>query len=78
MLVRWVAAGAPKGDPKDLPPTPVYPDGWAMGKPDVVFEMLEEYTVPAEGVIEYQVLLHSDELHRSEVDSGDRAPARKP
>ena len=54
VLVRWVAAGAPKGDPKDLPPTPVYPDGWAMGKPDVVFEMLEEYTVPAEGVIEYE------------------------
>ncbi len=65
VLVRWAAAGAPKGDPKDLPPAPVYPDGWAMGKPDVVFEMQEEYTVPADGVIEYQVLLHSDELHRS-------------
>ena len=78
VLVRWAAAGAPKGDPKDLPPTPVYPDGWAMGKPDVVFEMQEEYTVPADGVIEYQVLLHSDELYRSEVDSGDRAATRKP
>ena len=54
VLVRWVATGAPKGDPKDLPPTPVYPDGWAMGKPDVVFEMQEEYSVPAEGVIEYR------------------------
>ena len=53
-LVRWAAAGAPKGDPKDLPPTPVYPDGWAMGKPDVVFEMQEEYAVPADGVIEYE------------------------
>ena len=78
VLLRWVAAGAPKGDSKDMPPTPVYPDGWAMGKPDVVFEMQEEYSVPADGVIEYQVLLHSDELHRSEVDSGDRAEARKP
>ena len=46
--------GAPKGDPKDMPPAPIYPDGWAMGKPDVVFEMQEEYKVPAEGVIEYQ------------------------
>jgi hypothetical protein len=54
VLLRWVAAGAPKGDSKDLPPTPVYPDGWAMGKPDVVFEMLEEYSVPADGVIEYE------------------------
>jgi mono/diheme cytochrome c family protein len=54
VLVRWAAAGAPKGDPKDLPPTPVYPDGWAMGKPDVVFEMQQEYAVPADGVIEYE------------------------
>jgi hypothetical protein len=54
VLVRWAAGGAPEGDPKDLPPTPVYPDGWAMGKPDVVFEMQEEYSVPAEGVIEYE------------------------
>ena len=54
VLLRWVAAGAPKGDPNDMPPTPVYPDGWAMGKPDVVFEMQEDYTVPAEGVIEDQ------------------------
>ena len=54
VLLRWVAAGAPKGDSKDMPPTPVYPDGWAMGKPDVVFEMQEEYSVPADGVIEYE------------------------
>ena len=54
VLVRWAAAGAPKGDPEDLPPTPVYPDGWAMGKPDLVFEMQEEYSVPADGVIEYE------------------------
>ena len=45
---------APKGDPKDLPPTPVYPEGWAIGKPDVVFEMKEDYAVPADGTIEYE------------------------
>ena len=54
VLVAWANTGAQKGDPKDLPPMPVYPDGWAMGKPDVVLEMHETYTVPADGVIEYE------------------------
>jgi hypothetical protein len=54
VLIRWAATGAQRGDPKDMPPAPVYPDGWAMGTPDVVFEMQESYTVPAEGVIEYE------------------------
>ena len=53
-LLAWANTGAAKGDPKDLPATPVYPEGWAIGKPDVVFEMEEDYAVPAEGVIEYE------------------------
>jgi hypothetical protein len=53
-LLRWVANGAPEGNPADLPPAPSYPDGWAIGQPDVVFEMDEAYTVPAEGTIEYE------------------------
>ncbi len=67
-----------KGDAKDMPPTPTYPDGWAIGKPDVVFEMQEEYKVPAEGTIEYRVLLHPDELQGTEMDSGDRAAPGQP
>jgi mono/diheme cytochrome c family protein len=54
VLVQWANNGAPQGDEKDLPPAPTYPEGWAMGTPDVVFEMEEAYTVPAEGVIEYE------------------------
>jgi hypothetical protein len=53
-LLQWVANGSPRGDAKDLPPTPAYPEGWSIGTPDVVFEMQEDYTVPAEGVIEYE------------------------
>ena len=53
-LIAWANGGAPKGDPKDMPRTPVYTDGWMIGKPDVVFEMAESYKVPAEGVIEYE------------------------
>ena len=53
-IFRWVANGAPKGDPKDMPPAPEYPKGWSIGTPDVVFEMPEEYHVPADDVVQYQ------------------------
>jgi hypothetical protein len=53
-ILRWVANGAPKGDPKDLPPAPHYPQGWSIGTPDVVLEMQEDYKVPADGVIAYE------------------------
>jgi mono/diheme cytochrome c family protein len=52
-IVAWVSAGAPKGDDKDLPPLPKFTEGWTIGKPDVVLEMKEEYTVPAEGTVPY-------------------------
>ena len=51
---RWVAAGAPQGDPGVAPAAPVFADGWRIGKPDAVFEMQESYTVPAKGKIEYE------------------------
>ncbi|HEU4938106.1 MAG TPA: cytochrome c [Vicinamibacterales bacterium] len=53
-IFRWVANGAPKGDPKDMPPTPQYPNGWSIGAPDVVFEMTEDYRVPADDVVQYE------------------------
>jgi hypothetical protein len=52
-IVQWVSAGAPEGNPADLPPQPTYPEGWAIGSPDAVFSMLEDYPIPAEGAIAY-------------------------
>jgi hypothetical protein len=52
-ISNWVVAGAPKGDDKDLPPVPKFTEGWTIGKPDVVIEMPEEYTVPADGTVPY-------------------------
>jgi mono/diheme cytochrome c family protein len=52
-VIAWVNAGAPKGDDKDMPPAPKFSDGWTIGKPDVVLEMPEEYTVPADGTVPY-------------------------
>jgi hypothetical protein len=53
-LVDWLDHGMPKGDDKDLPPARDYADGWVIGKPDVIFEMPAEQTVPASGVVPYQ------------------------
>ena len=53
-IFRWVANGAPKGDPKDMPGTPEYPKGWTIGTPDAVFEMQEDYKVPADDVVQYE------------------------
>ena len=33
---RWVEAGAPEGDPDDLPKVPTWPAGWELGQPDLV------------------------------------------
>jgi hypothetical protein len=48
-IKTWVDRGCAEGDAKDLPPVPVFNDGWAFGEPDLVLRMPEAYTVPAEG-----------------------------
>ncbi|WP_240911017.1 redoxin domain-containing protein [Paludisphaera soli] len=52
-LLAWIDQGAPLGDPKDVPAPKTFPEGWSIGEPDVVFEIPETYTVPAQGVLEY-------------------------
>ena len=53
-IVRWVDAGAPQGDPKDMPPPKEFPnyDGWQLakqfGQPDLVLQSAD-YTMPAHG-----------------------------
>jgi len=54
MISRWVDAGAPMGDPKDMPAAKQWPkdDGWQLskqfGQPDFVLKS-EDYTMPAKG-----------------------------
>jgi hypothetical protein len=38
-IQRWVAAGAPAGDPKDRPPLPALASEWTGGTPDLVVSM---------------------------------------
>ena len=54
VITRWVAAGAPQGDPNNLPPKPTYAEGWTIGQPDAVLTMSTDYAVPATGEVEYQ------------------------
>ena len=44
-IEAWVAAGAPEGNPRALPPAPVFVDGWKQGKPDIVIDIGEDFKV---------------------------------
>jgi len=49
-IVAWVDAGAPKGDPADMPPPRAFDDSdrWHIGKPDLIVSMPKEFTVKPE------------------------------
>lgn len=54
LIYEWVRNGAPEGDPARLPPPMDFPEGWEI-EPSHVFYMSDEpFTVPAEGVVDYQ------------------------
>ena len=56
-LLRWVQAGAPRGDGPDplADPLPPPPD-WSLGQPDVVLKLPTVQHIPATGVLEYRYL----------------------
>ena len=49
LIRRWVEAGAPEGDQRDLPPMPDWPQGWQLGEPDLIITMPDSYRLPATG-----------------------------
>ncbi len=55
-IFDWVAAGAPEGDPRELPPPRQFVSGWQLPqKPDLIVPMRQQpYEVPAEGVVQYE------------------------
>src|SRR5690348_3752284 len=50
-IVKWVDAGAPKGDSKDLPASLKVDDStqWRMGQPDIIVTLPKDRIVPAKG-----------------------------
>lgn len=47
LIERWIADGAPEGDPRDLPAPRKFSTGWTLGNPGAVLAMEEPFTVPA-------------------------------
>jgi len=55
VLAQWAAAGAPEGDPRDLPEPPKFADGWMIPEPDeVIYMSPHPCEVPATGILPYQ------------------------
>lgn len=53
-ISAWADGGAPEGKAKDAPPPREFTTGWNIGTPDKVYEMPNAFSVPAEGVLDYQ------------------------
>ena len=51
-LSAWVTGSKLEGNPADLPPVPVFNDGWKIGKPDVVIA-IPEHKLDSTGPDEY-------------------------
>jgi mono/diheme cytochrome c family protein len=72
----WVRTGAKEGDPKDLPPAPVFQSGWHI-KPDVVLT-IPEFLVSGSTMDDYEYIYvptHFTEdrwIQSAEVLPGDR------
>ena len=55
LLRAWVEAGAPEGNPADLPAPPQFVDGWRLPRVDQVVYMSDaSFSVPAEGAVSYK------------------------
>jgi len=62
LILDWVAAGAPEGDPSQLPLPVQFTVGWRIPTPDLVLEMPTEHELPAEGEVPYQYYVMDPKL----------------
>lgn len=53
-IESWVASGAQPGDLSKLPPPSAIRDEWMLGEPDIIIDLEEAYTLPAEGLDVYR------------------------
>lgn len=49
LILNWIDNGCLEGNAIDLPKAPIFPDGWRLGKPDLVVKMQQPFSVPASG-----------------------------
>jgi len=53
LIQKWVEQGAVEGDARDLPATPAFPDGWRLGKPDMVLQAEKPFVLSPQGTDTY-------------------------
>ncbi len=76
VLSAWAEAGAPQGDPKDLPPPARFAEGWKLGPPDLILESPDTFNVPASGPDIYQCFVLPTNFARDTyIEAVDYAPA---
>jgi hypothetical protein len=64
VLTAWAEAGAPRGEPEHMPSPARFPEGWALGEPDLVLETAEDFKVPASGPDVYRCFVIPTNLPR--------------
>ena len=79
LICTWVDHGCPQGDLADLPAPRIWTDGWQIAKPHQIVRMEKPFTVPAEGVVDYQNVVvdpgwtEDKWIQAAEVRPGNRA-----
>lgn len=79
LIYAWVDHGCPQGDLADLPAPRSWKDGWQIAEPHQIVRMEKPFTVPAEGVVDYQNVLvdpgwtEDKWIQAAEVRPGNRA-----
>lgn len=48
LIVNWVEGGAPKGEDKDVPASPLFSNDWQLGKPDLILKTENGTTIAAD------------------------------
>ena len=70
LIGAWAEAGAPEGDPADLPPQRKFSSGWKLGEPDLVLKMPEPFAVGAEGRDSFRCFVLPTELTEDKIVVG--------
>jgi hypothetical protein len=69
-IQKWVDADAPEGNPADLPAMPSFPEGWTLGKPDLVIDIGADFQIPAGGEDIYRCFVIPTDLPKDMYVSG--------
>lgn len=49
LIAAWNEGGRAEGKVEDLPTPPAFGGGWPLGEPDLIVEMPQEFSIPADG-----------------------------